>query len=375
MSRQILPDRLRGLALLGIVVVNAPFLGISVEGFTQQSISGPVDIATMFAVLAFAEGKFYLLFSFLFGYSASFILKDQSRPNRKRYLRRMLGLFLFGLIHAVFFFSGDILLTYSLLGLFLLYVSRFSDRAIKMWSLIALSLSILVTSSISALGVLTSEEDTGLGALQQALTTGSFMEAALARLETLPIFFILLFLLQGPLAFFAFLLGLLAFRRNLLFSAETNTSLWKRLAIWGLAVGLPLQILSAGLQVTSMVQGQPSSPLALFGLALGLITSPLVTAGYISTVILVIRRKPHFLAFMAPGGQMSLTVYVAESILLSFIFAGYGLGFFGQWGAFPVVVTGVGAWFILTVASKYWLKKFNQGPFEKILTRISGPRI
>ena len=55
-SRQVLPDRLRGLALLGIVIVNAPFLGISIEGFTRQSISGPVDLATMFAVITLAEG-------------------------------------------------------------------------------------------------------------------------------------------------------------------------------------------------------------------------------------------------------------------------------------------------------------------------------
>lgn len=373
-TRQVLPDRLRGLALLGIVIVNAPFLGISVEGFTQQSISGPLDLATMFAVISLAEGKFYLLFSFLFGYSASFILKDQSRPNRRRYLRRLIGLFLFGMIHAVFFFSGDILITYSLLGLFLFFISRYSDRAVKKWAITAVAISVLITSSIAAVGVVTAEEETGLEFLQQALTSGTFVDAAAARFETLPLFFILLLLLQGPMAFFAFLLGLLAFRNNLLASPEKYSLLWRKLTIWGWSVGLPLQVVAAALQVTALADGVPSSPMAMFGLALGLITAPLLTAGYISTVVLLVQRKPTFLSFMAPAGQMSLTVYLSESIVLSFVFAAYGLGYFGQWGAFPVVVAGVVTWAILTIASNYWLKKFSQGPFEKVLATISGPR-
>ena len=373
-TRQVLPDRLRGLALLGIVIVNAPFLGISVEGFTQQSISGPLDLATMFAVISLAEGKFYLLFSFLFGYSASFILKDQSRPNRRRYLRRLIGLFLFGMIHAVFFFSGDILITYSLLGLFLFFISRYSDRAVKKWAITAVAISVLITSSISAVGVVTAEEETGLEFLQQALTSGTFVDAAAARFETLPLFFILLLLLQGPMAFFAFLLGLLAFRNNLLASPEKYSLLWRKLTIWGWSVGLPLQVVAAALQVTALADGVPSSPMAMFGLGLGLISAPILTAGYISTVVLLVQRKPTFLSFMAPAGQMSLTVYLSESIVLSFVFAAYGLGYFGQWGAFPVVVAGVVTWAILTIASNYWLKKFSQGPFEKVLATISRPR-
>lgn len=373
-TRQVLPDRLRGLALLGIVIVNVPFLGISVDGFTQQSISGPLDLATMFAVISLAEGKFYLLFSFLFGYSASFILKDQSRPNRRRYLRRLIGLFLFGMIHAVFFFSGDILITYSLLGLFLFFISRYSDRAVKNWAITAVAISVLITSSISAVGVVTAEEETGLEFLQQALTSGTFVDAAAARFETLPLFFILLLLLQGPMAFFAFLLGLLAFRNNLLASPEKHSLLWRKLTVWGWSVGLPLQVVAAALQVTALADGVPSSPMAMFGLGLGLISAPILTAGYISTVVLLVQRKPTFLSFMAPAGQMSLTVYLSESIVLSFVFAAYGLGYFGQWGAFPVVVAGVVTWAILTIASNYWLKKFSQGPFEKVLATISRPR-
>jgi uncharacterized protein len=374
-SRQVLPDRLRGLALLGIVIVNAPFWGISIEGFTRQSISGPVDLATMFAVITLAEGKFYLLFSFLFGYSASFILRDQSRANRRRFLRRLIGLLLFGTIHAVFFFSGDILITYSLLGFFLFFISRYSDRAVKKWAITSVAISVFITSSISAIGVATVEETSGFESLQQAMATGTFLDAASARFETLPIFIILLFLLQGPMAFFAYLLGLLAFRRNMLASPEKYPLLWRKLTIWGWSLGLPLQLIAAALQVTALSDGATSSPMAMFGLAIGLISAPILTAGYISTVVLLLQKKPNFLSFMAPAGQMSLTVYLCESIVLSFVFAAYGLGYFGQWGAFPVVVAGIVTWGILTLASRFWLKRFSQGPFEKVLAKLTGPRI
>ena len=91
MTRQAFPDRLRGLALLGIIVVNAPFLAISSTGYTEASIAAWWDMAAAFAVIALAQGKFYLLFSFLFGYSALFIVRTGAAPGRRRYRRRLVG--------------------------------------------------------------------------------------------------------------------------------------------------------------------------------------------------------------------------------------------------------------------------------------------
>ncbi|HEV8024379.1 MAG TPA: hypothetical protein VGP37_05805, partial [Candidatus Nanopelagicales bacterium] len=170
--REALPDRLRGIALLGIVVVNAAFLGISADGFTQDSVDGFANRLTALLVVTFAQGKFYLLFSFLFGYSASFILRENSKPDRRRYLRRMLALFLFGLAHAVFFFIGDILITYSILGLLLFAVSRSSDRALKRWTIAAIAVAVFFILVITSLGAAFPDDaSSGLGGLESALTT------------------------------------------------------------------------------------------------------------------------------------------------------------------------------------------------------------
>ena len=186
-QREALPDRLRGVALLGIVVVNAAFLGISGYGFTAESVQGPGNWLTALLVFTFAQGKFYLLFSFLFGYSASFILRDNSTPHRRRYLRRLLALFLFGLAHAVFFFVGDILITYAIFGLLLLAVSRTSDRTLRRWVFAAFAVGVVFILIISTLNAAFPDESSGLEGLDSAMATGSFAEASLARLEALPL--------------------------------------------------------------------------------------------------------------------------------------------------------------------------------------------
>ena len=370
--REALPDRLRGIALLGIVVVNAAFLGINFEGFTQTSVEGAANLLTALLVVTFAQGKFYLLFSFLFGYSASFILRGNSAPNRRRYLRRLLALFLFGLAHAVFFFVGDILITYSILGLLLFFVSRTSDRALRRWTIAAIAVAVVLILSISALAAAFPQEVSGVGGLESAMATGSFAQLALARMEVLPAFLAGVFFLQGPMAFAAFTLGLRASRRRLLADPAANIDLWRRMARLGLSIGLPLQAIAAGLQVNSIASSNLLSPAGAAGLALGFITAPILTAGYIGSIALIIARRPHFLSVMAPAGRMSLTVYIGESALLSFVFAAYGLGYFGKWGALPVVLTSIASWAALSIFAWLWMKRFTQGPLEVVLALITG---
>ena len=373
--REALPDRLRGIALLGIVVVNASFLGISADGFTQDSVDGVANRLTALLVATFAQGKFYLLFSFLFGYSAAFILRDNTQPDRRRYLRRMLALFLFGLAHAVFFFIGDILITYSILGLLLFAVSRSSDRALKRWTIAAIAVAVFFILVITSLGAAFPEEsDSGLGALESALATGTFAEASLARLEALPTVLFSVFFIQGPMAFAAFVLGLRASRRRLLANPEANIVLWRKLSRWGWGIGLPLQAIAAGMQVGAIAAGNAFSPAGAAGLALGFATAPILTAGYIGSIALVLARNPRFLSVMAPAGRMSLTVYIGESALLSLVFTAYGLGYFGQWSAFPVVMTAIASWAVLSVFAWLWMKRFSQGPLERVLALITGKK-
>jgi uncharacterized protein len=372
--REALPDRLRGIALLGIVVVNVAFLGISADGPTQESAQGFGNTLATASVFIFAQGKFYLLFSFLFGYSASFILRDQTPANRRRYLRRMIGLFLFGLAHAVFFFVGDILITYSILGLLLFFVSRSSDDVLRALIIASVAVSVFLVLALSTLTAAFPTEGSALPDLQSALANGTFLEASIARLEALPAVLFSVLLLQGPMAFAAFLLGLQASRRRLLADPQANVELWRRLAIWGWGIGLPLQIIAGLLQTQAVVDGNPYSPGGAAGLALGITTAPILTAGYVGSIALLLARRSQALGFLAPAGRMSLTVYIGESVILSLVFCAYGLGYFGDWGALAVVAIAIASWVVLSIFAWLWMKRFARGPLENALAVITGPR-
>lgn len=373
-TRQSMPDRLRGIALLGIVVVNVPYLALSTEGFTAASVQEPIDAVTAFLVYMFAQGKFYLLFSFLFGYSAAFILRDGSAANRRRFVYRLLALLTFGLAHAVFFFIGDILITYALLGFGLLLLSRRSDRALITWATVAIVFGVVFVTLVMALYATTTVADSQLLDLDAALASGSFLDAASARLAVLPSAVIFLLLVQGPMAFAAFLFGLLASRHRFLAEPPARELLWRRLMIIGLGIGLPLQGIAAWLQISALRAGDLYTTDGVLGLVLGYSTAPIVTAGLIGSVGWLLARRPKFLRFASPAGRASLSVYIGESVLLSLFFSGYGLGLFGDWGAFPVVLTGIAAWVVLSILAWLWLRRSSQGPLEFVLALASGRR-
>lgn len=71
---------------------------------------------------------------------------------------------------------------------------------------------------------------------------------------------------------------------------------------------------------------------------------------------------------------MSLTVYIGESAVLSFIFSAYGLGYFGQWSALPVVATSIASWVVLSVFAWMWMRRFDKGPLEYLLAALTGKK-
>jgi uncharacterized protein len=377
-ARQVFPDRLRGIALLGIVVVNVPLLGLSYDGFTAASLEGTANKATAFLVIALAQGKFYLLFSFLFGYSAAFILRDGSAPNRRRFRRRLIGLAVIGFVHAVFFYIGDILISYAVLGFGLLAVSGRSDRALRRWAIVGVAvgaiLPFLFLGPLTAIdpNSLTGHTDPTLAALDDALANGTFLEAALARLRALPIVLASLVALQDVMAFGAFCLGLLAARSQALADPHLRLPQWRRIALIGLLVGLPIQGAAAVMALVPQEDASASASVAAVGTALGFATAPILAAGYLGLLGWGLASRPHLVAFAAVPGRVSLSVYIGQSVLLSFLFCGYGLGYFGQWTALPVVLSGIAAWVVLAVLARIWLSRFDQGPLESLLGRWTG---
>lgn len=365
--RHALPDQLRGFALLGIVLVNMPFLALGAEGFTDASLAGPADRAVAFLIVAFAQGKFYLLFAFLFGYSLTLLLRDSS-PGWS-YARRLLGLFVLGAIHAIFFFIGDILMSYAVLGALLVLFLRRSTRTVLIAAAAAYGFGLTLLALIAATAVAESTVvDTGTSfvldpaALDTALR-GTFLEAALGRLEALPDALIFQAVINAPSAFAMFLLGLAAGRAGILAHPERYRRLWWALVAVAVAVGAPLGVWSAVLFFS------PNPGMQVLGVAVGFGSAPILTGGYLAAFALTTRSRIARAA--EPAGRMSLTVYLSESIILSAIFCGWGLGILGTVTAATGAAIAVGAWIILEVFAKVWLGKFRYGPFEWALRCIT----
>jgi len=369
-SRQHFPDRLRAVALLGIVLVNSPFLGISASGYTAASIEGPLNTATAFAVMVLLQSKFYLLFSFLFGYSSQFILRDNGSRDRRRFRRRLAALGLLGLLHATFFFVGDILMTYAALGLGLLLLNARSARVVTSWAAVAVVSSIILVVGSVILIVSDpslAEGDASITALDGALEAGTFIEAALARLSALPSVLVFTLLLQGTMAFGAFCLGLLAGRGALLADPEAGVSRWRAWALVGISIGAPLQVVAATIQIKGVHSGDAG--LATIGTLIGFGSAPMLTLGYLGLTGLLLARYANFLRPLEQSGRASLSIYIGESVALSLIFCGYGLELFGAFGSLGVLLVGVAVWVGLAFAASGWLRRFRQGPLEALVGR------
>ena len=376
--RDSFPDILRGFALFGIAMVNIQFFSISTfNGAESLDLSQPENGTVAFVIWSLFQAKFYLLFSFLFGYSAHYVIKSD-KSNRGRWIGRSIGLLLLGAIHLSFFFQGDILFLYGALGLLLTAFYFRSDKALKIWAWL---IYVLTAVLFAALALLTFAGEFFLASkgkslpadlyndvLDVALKNGSFLEIAAARVELWLSLAGQAFLLQGPLVFAAFLVGVLVARRD---GLATNLSprLMKRLAVWGLTLGLGIQLAAAYMFVQSTQLESYGLGLYLSAIALNFIGAPLMSAGLVGGLWLISQRLK--LPLLSAAGRHSLSVYLGQSLVFSTLFSAWGFGLFAEVSLLGVVLIAAWTWFALAVLAQINSRYNQRGPMEALLSNFS----
>ncbi|MDJ0840612.1 MAG: DUF418 domain-containing protein [Acidobacteriota bacterium] len=378
-------DELRGLALLGILLVNFYSLGFPLERGQVGAVhpEGFLDMLAVFVVDFLARNKFYTLFSFLFGVGLAMQF-DRSSQHGKFFFfygfRRMAALFFFGWAHIVFLWAGDILVIYSVLGFALLLLLHLPARVLVFLVVLALVFYLMVLSLLllpSALSRLDPELAKNVYALENnlyednreqyetsvtLLLEGNLAENALHRIGQAGEMFGSL-IITGWLLSACFFLGAAVWKAGILQRPWNHRRPLKTAFFAGLIIGVPTNFIFA---LTEQIS--PPWQLDLWTY-LGYLCA---LAGQLSFLACMVAffslrwcRAP-IVGPLAVVGRMALTNYLLQSLIFCFIFNGWGLGLLERVAPFPGLFLCLFVYGLQIIGSRLWLRHFKQGPMEAL---------
>lgn len=351
-ARAVALDALRGIALFGVLVVNLltefrvsifeQFLPPA-EGVTES----PLDHAIATVVRVGFESKAFIVFSLLFGVG---LAAQQERSDAKsrhfpRYVARRLSMLLaIGLGHMFLVWNGDILTLYAVLGVLAAMLLRFSTRVLVLLAFALFALHVAALSyyprAFANLEAMTAH----VAAARRIYSNGSFAQVLAFRVqEVRPIAALLVW--SAPRTLALFLLGASAWRSRFFVPGERRRPLLA-IAALGLGIGFSCE----------MTVNEIALTFGAIALALGYSAAVLVAFGQ--------PQLARGLAVFAPLGRMALTSYLTQSLVLSAIFYGWGLGLFGRLDETSALAIGIVLFVAQAVFSALWLRRYAFGPVE-----------
>lgn len=370
-------DVLRGFAVMGIILLH------SIEHFnfywfpdaaTRSSFLRFCDKAIWDGMFFLFGGKGYAIFALLFGFSF-FIMEDNERRRggdfRLRFCWRMVLLFLIGNLNAAFF-TGEVLVLYSLVGFILPLVCRFKDRTLFILACVLLmqpvALYYVLRAATDASFVTPAIPSGALwGAAGEMQNGGTFLQMVRVNLW------------EGQLASLAwawdnarvfqtaalFIFGLLIGRRGLFL--EEKHFAWGRILAVGLIAFFPLYGLS------NMLPGYIENrnvlrPLLLIINSLHKFAFMLILVSGIIFAFYDTRMKKTLMG-LAPYGRMSLTNYVTQSIVGSALY--YHWGLFLRLGTTESLALGIVLFLLQLAFCRWWMKSHTHGPLEYVWKRLT----
>ncbi|MET0786575.1 MAG: DUF418 domain-containing protein [Paenisporosarcina sp.] len=369
-ERVVALDMMRGFSLLGIFIVNmlafhTPFYYIDPYTWFQS----PADRDAFQWIDIAIQGSVYPLFSMLFGYGLAMQFtkaRERGVSFPKLALRRLLVLLGFGIAHAFLIWSGDILISYAISGLILMWILSLSWK----WLLgIGLGLYMIPNILMSLLMMLIPADEpiyTGIQHIEASITafgSGSWSDIFAQRAAD--------WVYANGLGVIAFLLitifpymliGAAASKMNLIQRTAEKKVFWIILIAIALSVGTYIKFLpymKAPSFFTMYVQD-------IFG-------GPLQAVAYAGIIALLCQLSLFRKIFspVAKAGRMSMTTYLTQSIVATTIFYSYGFGLYGKVDVMTGTWMAIGIFLIQLIFAELWLLKFNQGPVEMLWKRLT----
>jgi len=387
-EREKFMDVLRGFAILGIFIAN---LGSGLSWYNESAhMTGPMlmegwDHKMLFLHHMFIEGKFYSIFSLLFGWGIALqikrgLAKDINPIPTIR--RRLFFMLILGAVHLLIW-NGDIVFFYAMLGFLLIPLRKFSNKTLLVTGAVLILTPILFywlkmeypvlnypAEKMNELGIkvtsnmlpIKSQED-----YMALMQHGSWWDQF--KVNVGGVFFrygYLFFVSRIPKVVGMFLIGYVIGRTDFYKNIVQHKKLLYYLIGIGIVVGLPANYYLAyymawhdgdyyGLKTNGLYQ-------TIF-YAFGVVPLALL---YVSVFMLSFQANTgrKILSVLAPVGKMAFSNYIMQSLIGNFVFLGAGLGYMGTVGPVYYTMFGILVFIGQIIISTIWLKYFNYGPLE-----------
>lgn len=382
-------DVLRGFAIFGILIANLAMGGLSLYSASAKQTGAfllpELDHKLSFLYSMFIDGKFYSIFSLLFGWGIALQIQRGIAKNIDpipTIRRRLVVMLLLGGIHLLIW-TGDIVFFYAMLGFILLPFRRLTDKILLITGAILIFLPIILYAAkmqwswlntpSSTLYEIGSKLDTQWFGINSEATYEAWVKQAnwwdILQSNVVGVFYrygYLFFISRIPKVLGMFLIGFVVGRSNFYKNIAQNKKIIYRIITFGLLVGLPANYFLAyymsnleadyyNLKINGLYQ--------TIAYAFGVVPLALV---YVGTFMLCFQTNmgKKIMSIVAPVGKMAFSNYMTHSLVCNFVFLGVGLGYGGQVGTFYLTVFAICLFTLQIIISTFWLKYFNFGPVE-----------
>ncbi len=365
-------DALRGIALFGILLVNI-FIFHAPYSYYNEFYSSFSGVQAIFveSVVMFASGKFLFLFAFLFGYGIELQKQSQQGQFNSYFSKRMLILLLIGLIHLLFFWFGDILISYALLGILILPTLKLSNN-----NIIALGVFFILFRPLYYVFAIKYnwpmvemgkpvEMDKFISTFQQ----GNFIKIFKLRMNEFVSFIPENLVWYIPKTLGLFFIGIYSARVNIIKKIKNHTKFYVFISI----LFITLSILWETNKIDffsniDMVRVPMYRPMLI---AINVVFESLLGFGYIFGYIALFQNNRTISRYLSATGRLALTNYITQSLLCVLIFYSYGFGLYAKLSPSDLVIISTLIFSLNVFFSFLYLKKHRYGPLEYYWRNLS----
>lgn len=380
-------DIIRGFAIFGILLINVQFYSHPIRAIfdVKGGTLGPTDVWVISATSFFVSEKFFSILALLFGIGMAITFeraRKRKDPFVSLYLRRLAGLFLLGISHALLFYAGDYIGNYALLGAVLLIFCYLRPGVILTAALAALLVPVLMTAPYvleqpPAGPPARAEQVQKREKMRQERTKqvirqtvdvygrGSLSEIFRLRArETVTQYQSLMYVGWKLMAML--LLGLWCWKKGLVRSLPERLGLIRRTMWVSLVVGVAGNALSLYGVLSPTRAGPVRALLEIVGQEIG---APALGLFYACGIVLLHRAGlgTTLLGWFAPVGRTAMSNYVLQSVVCTTLFYSYGLGLYYRTSYAVNLLLALGLFGVQVILSRAWLRRFDYGPLEWLL--------